>query len=307
MCKETPRHGHMAPQEPCFHDMVDRGQLVPLAEWFRGLRQVSLVLDSNSYVFQRRKYSYNTTTTGIAFFYFTFNDESKKDVSAMLHTLLLQLSNQHREGPKYLSRLHESYKSGIPPTRMLIEHFRSLIQKFEHVYIMLDALDESPRYDSRDAVLDACHTMRSWSLQSLHLPVTSRDELDIRESLKPSPDQEIWIKNDGVDEDIARFISGRLDSDPKLKSGGHTVSKSKKHCRRELRECKYKFKLIENRNGTIYHFTDCFYPVSGGLNANSSPCSRVLGAKSIWTGSSSRCLNLSMKHTSGCYALSTII
>lgn len=73
----------------------------------------------------------------------------------MLRALLLQLSNQHRDGPAHLSRLYESYKTGIPPTQVLIEHLRSLIRSFEHVYIMLDALDESPRYDARDGVLDA--------------------------------------------------------------------------------------------------------------------------------------------------------
>ncbi|KAL2219638.1 ankyrin repeat-containing protein [Thermoascus aurantiacus ATCC 26904] len=201
--KRHPGTGIWLVKSPAFMTWLTEGNSFLWLNGFAGCGKSVLCSTAIQYVFQRRIYSYNTTTTGIAFFYFTFNDKSKKDVSAMLRTLLLQLSNQHQEGPKYLSCLHKLYKSGIPPTQMLIEHLQSLIQRFKHVYIMLDALDKSPQYNSRDA--------------SLHLLVTSCDKLDIRESLNPSPDQEIRIKNDGVDEDIARFISGRLDSDPKLK------------------------------------------------------------------------------------------
>jgi len=46
---------------------------------------------------------------GTAFFYFTFNDESKQDQSAMLRALLLQLSGQYSDGYPCLTSLHASY------------------------------------------------------------------------------------------------------------------------------------------------------------------------------------------------------
>ena len=154
---------------------------------------------------------------GIAFFYFTFNDKSKQDVSAMLRALLLQLSSQLRDGHADLTRLHESYKAGTPPLPMLVEHLQRLIQRFHQVYIMLDALDESPRNGSRVYVLDALEAMRDWGVQGLHLFVTSRDEPDIRDSLDISVTQQVTMQNAGIDKDIADFISGRFDADRRLR------------------------------------------------------------------------------------------
>ena len=62
-----------------------------------------------------------------------------------LRALLLQLSSQLRDGHADLTLLHESYKAGIPSSPVLIEHLHRLIQRFHQVYVMLDALDESPR------------------------------------------------------------------------------------------------------------------------------------------------------------------
>ena len=154
---------------------------------------------------------------GIAFFYFAFNDESKQDESAMLRALLMQLSGQLQDGNLDLTRLHDSYKTGIPPSSVLTGYLRRLIQRFHHVYIVLDALDESPRLGAREHVLDTIEVMQKWSLPGLHLLVTSRDEPDIRNSLDLSLDQEVKMRNKGIDKDITDFISSRLHKDKKLR------------------------------------------------------------------------------------------
>ncbi|KAL8825018.1 MAG: hypothetical protein Q9191_004671, partial [Dirinaria sp. TL-2023a] len=154
---------------------------------------------------------------GIAFFYFTFNDESKQDLSAMLRALLLQLSSQLQDGHVDLTQLHNSYKPGTPPTSVLIEYLRRLIQRFHRVYFLLDALDESPRNRARADVLNAIETMRAWNLLGLHLFITSRDELDIRESLNLSVNQQVTMQNAAANKDIADFISGQFDADRRLR------------------------------------------------------------------------------------------
>ncbi|KAJ5671287.1 NACHT nucleoside triphosphatase, partial [Penicillium longicatenatum] len=153
---------------------------------------------------------------GIAFFYFSFNDEAKQDCEGMLRTLLLQLSVQQQNGERELEQLHVLYRSGSPPVDALLESLRRLLDRFRYTYILLDALDESPRDSKREGVLRAIQVIRSWSIPSVHLLVTSRSELDIRESLDPSPDQEISLRNSGTNRDIANFISYRLKNDAKL-------------------------------------------------------------------------------------------
>ena len=44
----------------------------------------------------------------------------------------------------------------------------------------------------------------------------SRNELDIRESLDPSYDQDLAIRNSEIDRDIVNFVSYQLSNDTKL-------------------------------------------------------------------------------------------
>jgi hypothetical protein len=187
---------------------------------FAGCGKSVLCSTAIQYTFRQKRHE---PGIGIAFFYFTFNDESKQDELAMLRALLLQLSAQLRDGHADLARLHASYQPGTPPTAVLIEYLRHLIQKFHQVYIFLDALDESPTYtqrgqvrNARDYVLNVLETMRKWSWPGLHLLVTSRDEPDIHESLSPACDQEVIMKNAEVNRDIISYISGQLNTNPKL-------------------------------------------------------------------------------------------
>jgi hypothetical protein len=181
---------------------------------FAGCGKSVLCSTAIQYTFRHKQ---SDRGVGIAFFYFTFNDESKQDESAMLRDLLLQLSGQLCDSQTDLARLRDSYHTGIPPAIVLIAHLRHLIQKFDQVYILLDALDESPRYGQRDQVLNAIETMRKWLLPGLHLLVTSRDEPDIRESLSPMGDEEVIMKNAEINRDISDFISRQLNIDPKLR------------------------------------------------------------------------------------------
>lgn len=156
-------------------------------------------------------------SVGIAFFYFTFSDNSKQDESGMLRALLLQLSGQVQDGEADLARLHHSYKGGTPPSPVLIEHLRRLIQRFRHVYIALDGLDESPRDGTRGILLDTLNDIRDWGIQGLHLFITSRDEPNIRDSLGLNPEQQVEMRNRGIDEDIANSISASFDTDRRLR------------------------------------------------------------------------------------------
>ena len=96
---------------------------------------------------------------GIGFFYYTFNDNSKQDSLSMIRVLLLQLSNQFQDGHADLMRLYMLHKAGIPSVTVLLEYLRRLIQRFRHVYIFLDALDESLRSGPREYVLNSLETM----------------------------------------------------------------------------------------------------------------------------------------------------
>ena len=154
---------------------------------------------------------------GIAFFYFTFNDESKQDQSSLLRALILQFSTQLQDGHVDLRQLHSSYETSTPPPRVLMDYLRRLIERFQDTYVLVDALDESPQNRQRGYVLEALEVIASWGIQGLHLLVTSRDEIDIRESFTHLSMQEIQMRNSGIDKDIADYISGRFNIDRRLR------------------------------------------------------------------------------------------
>ncbi|KAK7414588.1 hypothetical protein QQZ08_012523 [Neonectria magnoliae] len=181
---------------------------------FAGCGKSVLCSTAIQYAFRHRRAN---QSIAIAFSFFTFNDEGKQDVSAMLRALVLQLSSQLDDRHAFLSRLHDSYRNASPPDPALLDCLQQLVRAFKDVYIVLDALDESPRDNHREAMLQVLAELRAWTEPSLHLLVSSRDEVDVREELAALPEEIIKMKNDSVDEDIASFISQHLRTNRRLR------------------------------------------------------------------------------------------
>lgn len=211
--KKHPGTGMWLIKSPVFLRWLTEPSSILWLNGFAGSGKSVLCSTATEFALRKRR---SDPHVGVAFFYFTFSDDSKQSESAMLRALLLQLSGQLQDGEADLTSLRDSYKDGIP-SFPLIEHLRYLIQRFHHVYIALDGLDESPRDGPRKRVLGTLDDMRNWSIQGLHLFVTSRDEPDIRESLDLDVEHQVMMRNDEIDKDIANFISGRFDKDRKLR------------------------------------------------------------------------------------------
>ena len=209
-----PGTGAWLVKSPVFSDWLVRENSFLWLYGFPGCGKSVLCSTAIQHAFRHRR---SDPSIGIAFFYFTFDDESKQDESAMVRALLLQLSGQLSSKDMDLARLYQSYGTGTAPSPVLVDCLQRTIQKFQHVYIALDALDESPRNGARDCVLETLETMRKWSFRGLHLLATSRDEPDIRDALDLSQDQQVKMENDGINKDIANFVSKRLRDDRRLK------------------------------------------------------------------------------------------
>jgi archaellum biogenesis ATPase FlaH len=134
----------------------------------------------------------------------------------MLRALLLQLSMQLQDGERELEQLRILSQSATPSKEVLLQTLQRSLRRFQDSYIILDALDECPRDDGREDVLRVIQVIRDWCLPSVHLLVTSRDQLDIRRSLNPPYDCDLSMKNSGTDQDIFDFVSYQLKNDTKL-------------------------------------------------------------------------------------------
>lgn len=185
--------------------------------WLQGFAGCGKSVLSSTAIQYTLRYRRSNPQIGIAFFYFTFNNKDKQDASAMLRALVLQLSGQLGDSPPALVQLHQRYRNATPPDQALLDCLHQLVRAFRHVYILLDALDESPRGKLREAVLDIINDIRAWQEPDLHILVTSRDEVDIREGLPATTEETIQMRNYGIDGDIALFVSQHLRHNRRLR------------------------------------------------------------------------------------------
>ncbi|CAM1509295.1 Fc.00g030340.m01.CDS01 [Cosmosporella sp. VM-42] len=212
--KKHPSTGLWLVKGPAFTAWLEKPSSFLWLVGFAGCGKSVLCSTAIQFAFRHRRAN---PRIGIAFFFFTFNDESKQDASAMLRALILQLSSQLADNHSLLSRLHDSYRNASPPDPALIDCLHQLVRAFKDVYIVLDALDESPRSKHRDNMLQCLAELRAWSEPGLHIIVSSRDEVDIREDLEALPKETIKMKNDSIDRDIASFISEHLHKNRRLR------------------------------------------------------------------------------------------
>ncbi|KAK1848381.1 ankyrin repeat protein [Colletotrichum chrysophilum] len=205
-----------------FNTWLQQGSSFLWLYGFAGCGKSILCSTAIQQVFQHQKFSQDI---GVAIFYFAFDDTSKQDVSALLRALILQLSGEQSNNKQQsndfrsslLSRLYDSYRNSTPRNQVLLDCLRRLCRSFKHTYIMIDALYESPRDKHRQDVLDVLTTMRGWGEPTIHLLVTSRDEVDIRDTLDPSRDESIAVRNEASNKDIALYITQGLRDKPQLR------------------------------------------------------------------------------------------
>ncbi|KAI0133749.1 hypothetical protein BJ170DRAFT_607348 [Xylariales sp. AK1849] len=81
---------------------------------FAGCGKSVLCSTAIQHAFRHRR---SNPRIGIAFFFFTFSDNSKQSASAMLRVLVLQLSGQLNDNQRLLSQLHNSYPNAMPSSK----------------------------------------------------------------------------------------------------------------------------------------------------------------------------------------------
>jgi len=91
---------------------------------------------------------------------------------------------------------------------------KHIIGGFEHVYVVLDALDEC---QDREQLLPLVEEIMNWKIGKLHLLATSRAEQDIADHIGPLVTAQINLRGTLVDADIQTHLRERLRNDSRLK------------------------------------------------------------------------------------------
>jgi hypothetical protein len=90
------------------------------------------------------------------------------------------------------------------------------------IYLVLDAVDECPNTtgmpSSRDKVLSLIEKLVKWNLPNLHLCITSRPEVDIRNFLEPLASNRISLHDQsGQKKDIIDYVNSVVYSDMNMR------------------------------------------------------------------------------------------
>ena len=156
--------------------------------------------------------------TGIAssaYFYFDFRDANKQGSRDLLASLLTQLSTSSGPRCNILLDLYSAHDDGTkqPSDNILAECLKKMLALPDQrpTYLIIDALDESPNSSGipspRERVLHLLKELVDLHLPNLHICVTSRPEIDIRDVLEPLTARQVSLHDQtGQKRDIVDYV-----------------------------------------------------------------------------------------------------
>ena len=169
---------------------------------------------------------HETGLATFAYFYFDFRDSSKQDIRNLLSSLLVQLCAQSDTFCDILSDLYSTHDRGSrqPSKDALTQCLKKMLEipGQRPIYIIIDALDECPNSSGlpspRDQVLDILQELVDFDFPYLHLCITSRPEMDIRDVLDSLATHCISLHDEsGQNQDIANYIHSVVHSHRKMR------------------------------------------------------------------------------------------
>jgi hypothetical protein len=164
-------------------------------------------------------------TATLAYFYFDFRDEEKRNIRNFVTSLLVQLSAYSRPCCDVVHKLYSDLKNGMqqPSNDGLMNCLKDVLKVLgqQPIFIITDALDECP--DSgmptpRERVLNLLKDLVHLRLPNLHICTTSRPEVDIQTKLKPLAVNAISLHDESRQKIvIANYVSSIVFSDEHMK------------------------------------------------------------------------------------------
>jgi hypothetical protein len=156
----------------------------------------------------------------VAYWYFKFSDLKKQSVSSLLCSLIRDICSNRFDTPPGLQKAYYYANRGQqrPTSLKLRSMLQEVIEDFEDIFLVVDAVDECPKFDGERArFFETLQEMLSWKSTQLHVFMTSRPEVDIQlemEAISRSGNLEsfetIRAQGDECHQDIEKYLDRRL-------------------------------------------------------------------------------------------------
>ncbi len=160
----------------------------------------------------------------LAFFYYDFREDKKKDLRGLLSSLLVQLCHQYDSYCNILSNFYSDHAKGLrsPREDALRRCLKDLLicPGLPPVYLITDALDECPNPSAvrspRAEVLHLIKKLIQSQIPNLRICVTSRPETDIKDVLGRLAFRSVSLHDEnGQKRDIEGYIKWAINTLPK--------------------------------------------------------------------------------------------
>ena len=163
-------------------------------------------------------------SSAFAYFFFDGRDGQRglQLVDSLIRSLIAQFAAPYGGIPATLAKLYQSCHDGRsqPSVKSLQSVLLAILESFDDIYIVLDALDECAK---KNDVLKWIKEMTSWRKGKLHLLATSRPDEDIAKHLRLLDPDHVYIKQDLVTHDIEMYIDRILDGEDSFEQWGDRI------------------------------------------------------------------------------------
>jgi hypothetical protein len=153
-------------------------------------------------------------SSAFAYFFLDGRDGQKdlQQVDSLIRSLIRQFSATYGGVPTVLAKLyHSCHGGGSPPSvESLCAALLFILEAFDEVFIILDALDECAE---RKELLKWIKHMTSWRKGKLHLLGTSRPVEDIAKYLRSLDPDHVCMMENLITYDIEKYIDSILHQD----------------------------------------------------------------------------------------------
>ena len=177
---------------------------------------------ASSTIIEDMKVMCDSGQASMAYFYFDFRDIDKQHWRHLITSPLTQLSSHSGPRCDVLSRLYSHHDDGAqqPGDDTLKSCLKEMLTLPEQrpTYLIIDALDECSNTSGipshRNRVLHLVKELVDLYLPNLHICVTSRPEVDIREVLEPLTSHRVSLHDQsGQKKDIEDYVRSVVYSD----------------------------------------------------------------------------------------------
>lgn len=155
------------------------------------------------------KETHESQTHALLYFFFAFGEKAKQTRDEMLRAFLFHLYRINEDVGKDMYQFFESIAREQPGTRELVTLFWRVAEKFEHISIVLDGLDEVHEAGHRTELLSWINKTVAVPRPHFHMVVTSRDEEDISSALRGTGNV-IHMDERMVTPDIEKHIDSEI-------------------------------------------------------------------------------------------------